>query len=143
MCGPQGVLRISWTALTACLTSGNCAIATFVGTRGARRSVAAPRLNKRYSSSVEDFTLSYNAQGTLCADEKLGSVKSSGRLASPLTRLDNFAGRKHNRLVIVTRVTRRRTTLELTLTTFRNHSAFAVPYLTAFAIGNWHLITKS
>ena len=40
MCGPEGVLRISCTALTAFSTVGNCAIATFVGITGASRSVA-------------------------------------------------------------------------------------------------------
>lgn len=40
ICGPLGVFNISCTALTACSTSANWAIATLEGMTGARRSVA-------------------------------------------------------------------------------------------------------
>ena len=39
-CEPSGVFRISCTALTACPTSGNCAMATRVGTTGVSFNVA-------------------------------------------------------------------------------------------------------
>lgn len=44
-CGPFGLFNISCTAFTACSTSGNCAMATFVGTTGAKRSVAGRTLS--------------------------------------------------------------------------------------------------
>ena len=74
------MFNISCTALTACSTFSNCAIATFVGTTGASRNVtiAQKPLDRRLSLCYDARTFSDNAQSAFCADEELGHVYASG-----------------------------------------------------------------
>lgn len=86
------MLRISWTALTACSTSGNWAIATLIGTTGANRKVAMINISKTiHTYTTVDITFCDDAQRPLGTNEQLRGIEAYSRLPGPSPCLDHLA----------------------------------------------------
>jgi hypothetical protein len=83
------------------------------------------------SRSKFDGGLCDNSKGPFCSNEKLSKVETSRRLMGSPSCLDHFSRRKNNRLIQFKR--NNQAELNASFTTFKNHSALAVPYRTAFA----------
>jgi hypothetical protein len=112
---PMPVLSISMTAALASRTLGNRAVATVVGTRGARRMVTSVTMPRVPSAPINSFVVSNPADDL--RERRLVLI------TSPDGRTTVYSKTQHSLLVGRER-----------LTAFRNHSLFAVPYRTALAI---------
>ena len=77
-------------------------------------------------------TFGDNAERPFSTNEQFCGIEASGRLSCSSTRLDYFAGWEYDRLCGNDSETGH-CEGEAELTALRNHSALAVPYLTAFA----------
>ena len=80
---------------------------------------------------VDQPTFGDNSECSLSTNEQLCSIEASGRLSGSSTSLNYFARWEYD--CLYDNVRNRSLRGEAELTTFRNHSALAVPYLTAFA----------
>lgn len=124
-------------AFDALCTSGNCTTATLVGRTGARRMVTAQQVVFSTSSreTFQRITFSHYAKCALSTNEEMCSVEPSRALPCSSTCLNDFTGRQHNSLVLhVSKVHDMIvSSAKFPLTAFKNHSARAVPYRTAFA----------
>jgi len=83
------------------------------------------------SWSEPDGDLCNNSEGSFRSNEQLSNVKTSGRLVGSTSCFYHLSRRKDNRLIEFK--WKIQTELDAPLTAFRNRSALAVPYRTAFA----------
>ena len=123
---PMPVFRISMTASLALRTSGNRAVATVVGTSGARRMVTSVMIPSVPSAPTNNFVVS-NPAADLRARRRVLITSPDGRT----TVCREFS----------VRIARGQ---QGGLTAFKNHSPFAVPYRTALAVGkiSQHVLIK-